>query len=709
MGSEQVSSLLARLKKNRALARLGWLRRRRPDAAKTGMAESATGETKESVSEVMEDRIESTGEPTAAALILMLGGASLTFLSQQTEQKIPIGNRAGASAFLALGIVLFLLGVLTARPGGSPRWRSAFLEKLAGWLKVHPWQVIALGLSLPFVLLAHSAAGEGPVMPNPFGAWAAWLAAIALAVIGGWQPGALNLRSRGQMLAVALGLAALAFCLRGIATSGVPIMLTGDEASAGLFGARYLDGSVNNPFIVGWYSFPSLYFLLPASGIALLGRTTEALRIPSALAGALTVGGIYLAGRALFSRRVGLLAAILLLGSHYHIHFSRIGLNNVWDGLFYVLTLGALWHGWERENRNALILAGVGMGLAQYFYPSSRMLVALVFAWLLASALFDRQRFRRLLPSLLLMTLAMTVVILPLGWYYIEHPAEYLAPMNRVSVLGPWLDYSMQITGRPAWRILLHQFWLAMGGFTFLPLESWYRPFVPLMRPLAATLFLLGLVLLLVRLREGRARLLLFWLAVFVLIGGLSESTPASQRYVAAAPVCLLIAAYGLGETASVAERIRPRAAVRISLIVFAVAGASAVSDINFYFNGYTVSTVTEMDQSNTMVAQHLADYLRDKPASTQVVFFGQPRMGYSSIPSTQYLVPDITAIDVTSWGATDHPIPSGENLVFIFLPSNASQIRLVQADYPGGILRTERSGLGKTLYYLYEYPDEQQ
>ena len=105
------------------------------------------------------------------------------------------------------------------------------------------------------------------------------------------------------------------------------------------------------------------------------------------------------------------------------------------------------------------------------------------------------------------------------------------------------------------------------------------------------------------------------------------------------------------------------------------------------------------------MVAQHLADFLQDKPASTQVVFFGQPRMGYNSIPSASYLAPQITAIDAASWNAPDHAIPDGENQVFVFLPGNASQIRLVRADYPGGVLQSERSGLGKTLYYLYLVP----
>lgn len=640
----------------------------------------------------------------AVAGVLLLGGALLAFLAQQVQQDVPGSERALPSAWIALGVLVFVLGVLSARADGKPRWLIAALDKAGGWLGVQPWQVVTLLMSLPLAILVHYAAGEVERMPSPVAAWIAWLTAVSLALIGGWQHGALDLRARGRMFAVALGLTLLALPLRAITTGQIPIILNGDEASAGVYGALYLNGTVNNPFFAGWYSFPGLYFFIPAAGIALFGHTTEALRIPSALAGALTVGGVYLAGRALFDKRTGLLAAILMTGFHFHIHFSRIGLNNIWDGFFFALTIGAAWYGWSRENRNTLLLAGLGLGLAQYFYPSSRSLLVLVYGWLFVSALLDRARFKRLFSSLFLMSLAAAVALLPLAWYYIKHPEQYLAPLERVSIIGPWLDNEVLITGQPAWKILLRQLWLGVQSFTYLPLQHWYRPAVPLLRPVFATLFILGCIHLAVKPRESRTILMFLWLVLFVLLGGLSESTPASQRYVAAAPVCLLLAAYGLSETASILERLWPQTARGATYVLLAAAIAASASDLHFYFYKYTPNTRLEFAHTNGFIAQRLADYLVNMPAGTQVVFFGQPLMGYYSIPSTQFLAPQVTGLDIVSWSQPDHPWPEGENLIFVFLPGNEAEIPLVQADFPGGTLMEETSTDGLPLYYYYEY-----
>jgi hypothetical protein len=104
------------------------------------------------------------------------------------------------------------------------------------------------------------------------------------------------------------------------------------------------------------------------------------------------------------------------------------------------------------------------------------------------------------------------------------------------------------------------------------------------------------------------------------------------------------------------------------------------------------------------MIAQRLADYLISKPDGTQVVFFGQPLMGYYSIPSTQFLAPQVTGLDITAWDQPDRPQPEGRNLIFVFLPGNEQQIPLVQADYPGGVLLEETASDGLPLYYYYEY-----
>jgi 4-amino-4-deoxy-L-arabinose transferase-like glycosyltransferase len=135
---------------------------------------------------------------------------------------------------------------------------------------------------------------------------------------------------------------------------------------------------MNNPFITGWFHFPSLFFFLPASTIALGGRTIEVVRLPAAIAGACTVVGVFGLSRSLFGRMTGWLSAILLAGISFHIHFSRIGLNNIWDGLFTVCTLLFFWKGWKSGDRRYFLIAGGFLGLSQYFYASSHILPAII-------------------------------------------------------------------------------------------------------------------------------------------------------------------------------------------------------------------------------------------------------------------------------------------------------------------------------------------
>ena len=69
------------------------------------------------------------------------------------------------------------------------------------------------------------------------------------------------------------------------------------------------------------------------------------------------------------------------------------------------------------------------------------------------------------------------------------------------------------------------------------------------------------------------------------------------------------------------------------------------------------------------MIAQHLADYLKEKPTDLQVVFMGAPFMGYSSVPSLQYLVPDIKELMPPAWKSFDKSVITGTDLIFVFLP----------------------------------------
>lgn len=647
------------------------------------------------------------------ATCLLIWGGLLAMLAQAAQAGLRAANQQQqtplVSLLLFVGLVFFLLGIVAARSEAASQRFNQTLEKAGKPLGVAPWQVAALVLAVLFALLAHYAAGDMETMPAPGAAWSAWLAGVFLSILGAWNWNDAALFSRGKIFALALGFALLALPFRAIATGQIPIVLNGDEASAGLHAIALLQGEINNPFIAGWYAFPNLYFFIPAASISALGNTAEALRIPSAIAGALTVGGAYLAGRAMFGRRAGYIAALALTGFHFHIHFSRIGLNNIWDGFFFVLTALAAWYGWERENRNAYIFAGLGLGLSQYFYPSSRVILVVVFGAILLSGLFNRAKLKRALVSIGLMTLTAGIAFFPLAWYYVQHPEQYTAPLSRVSVFGAWMETEMALTGLPMWRILLRQLVLGAQAFTYLHLEHWYRPETALLRPMYAGLFLLGLIWLLSRPKDSRSILLGLWLGMYVLLGGLSESTPAAQRYVAAAPLCMLIIAHGLDESAKLLETLWQIPVRWTTAGMIGIAVLMAASDANFYFNKYTPFSVVQFGRNDTVLANAIAKDLADKPQGTQVFFFTHDLMGYYSIPTIAYLAPQAEGYDVREWESHhwDALRSASNRLVFIFRPETMENLHAIQDEFPGGKLLERKAYNGETMYVLYDYQPE--
>src|SRR3989344_4731560 len=77
-----------------------------------------------------------------------------------------------------------------------------------------------------------------------------------------------------------------------------------------------------------------LFVNLQSLSVRAFGAEPWALRLPSTIFGILTVLGLYLLGRELFSARVGLLGAFLLATSFWHINFSRIGFRAIMAPFF---------------------------------------------------------------------------------------------------------------------------------------------------------------------------------------------------------------------------------------------------------------------------------------------------------------------------------------------------------------------------------------
>jgi hypothetical protein len=620
-----------------------------------------------------------------------MGGALFALASLQISRNLPQGSGRMVIPMLAvIGISTILIAILSMASKPMAFRFELILQRPSTWLGISTWRFALVMMGFLFSILVHYAAGELVLMNSPLIAWAAWLLSIGLVIGGAWQFGGLGLASRQNILLTGVGLSVLAYLFRGFTPEYYPIIFSGDEASSGNVGVNILTGTFNNPFTMGWFSFPGLYFFIPAGSIMIFGQTVSALRIPSIIAGALTVGFTYVTARAMYGRLTGLLAALLLVGFQVHINFSRMGLSNIWDGLFFITVIGAAWYAWERENRNSFLLAGFGLGLSQYFYVTSHALLILIPVWLIIVSLFDREKFKRLLPGILFMAMSAFVVVLPLAWFYAHHPLEFLAPMSRVGAPGP----------------LLESLWLGAQSFTHLPLWGWwYLSNTPFLGTPVAELFLMGVVYLFIKLRESRNILMALWLILFVFIGGFSIEVPSPQRYVAVMPACMIVAALSLTRLTGVLEKARPKIISYFRTLLVLLVLYISIKDAVYYYTDYTQFTRYYLSETNGMVAQQLGKFLQTQPQDTQVVFFGEPRMGYYSIPSTQFLAPKITGVDMLApWGSPTNPQPDSAHLVFVFLPENKDEIARVQADFPGGELLEERTHWQKVLYYYYVF-----
>jgi len=591
----------------------------------------------------------------------------------------------------AVGMLFFLLTALSFTRGEFPTWFNKSIHALSHRVQLSPAS-FHLFWSAPILsLIAWLAARDGNLMLSAPIALSAWTLSISFLVLSHWN----HLKrvrfqdwSRSDTLAILI-LTLSSLVLRGIALGEIPWVLTGDEGSSGLSALEFVDGRKNNIFGTGWFSFPSMFFAVQSLSIRAFGQTAFALRLPSMLAGALTIPALYFFARISFGRKIALMASAFLVTFHFHIHFSRIGLNNIWDGLFIVLFSGFLWWAWknkdpETEGSSALFLiAGLIAGIGQYFYSSVRVVFAILFCWIVILAIQNWSDFRKRLPGLVSLTFGTLVSVLPLAAYYIKNPSQFSAPFQRVSILGPWLEQEIVNTGQSAWYILWSQFKLAALAFTHVNLRHWYMPNHPMLLLIPSALFLLGVVLLLVRIKDPRYIWLTLWILSAIGISALSESTPASQRLTFVAPAISLVVILPLEAIFEWFRNLLPKHK-RIPILLPGLLLILAMGfDFYFYFGEY--SSNQKFSDNNTETANTIAEYLLEQESIQTVYFCGPPRMGYYTHATIPYLVPNTTGYDVVE--SITEPPSEGitEPTVYIFLPERLNELDYVEQAYPGG------------------------
>ena len=292
----------------------------------------------------------------------------------------------------------------------------------------------------------------------------------------------------------------------------VPGEMFSDHAEKLLDVADVLNGqySIFFPRNTGREAFQ---FYLTAIIIRLFGTglTFISLKIGTALAGLLTLPFIYLLGREIGNRWVGLIAFFLAGIAYWPNVISRVGLRFPLYALFAAPALYFLIRGLRNCNRNDFILSGIAIGFGLHGYSPIRILplvilVGVGLAWLSSKSWEYR---KTIFWNFCLLAFTALIIFLPLFRFAIESPT-----MFGIRAFSRLTSIEQPLPG-PAWQIFLSNLWNALTMFFYSNGEIWVHsiPYRPALDIITAFFFFIGLVYILKRLRDKRN-----WVDLFVIL-----------------------------------------------------------------------------------------------------------------------------------------------------------------------------------------------
>jgi len=158
---------------------------------------------------------------------------------------------------------------------------------------------------------------------------------------------------------------------------------------------------------------PPLYYFVVHYWLQVFGDSEFSVRLLSALLGVLAILVMYKLAALLFDRTAGLLAALLLALSHFHIEYSQEARMYT---LLILLTLLSMYYFIKLlAGRSRLALAGyiLSSALMMYTHVYSLFIIAAQNIFLVSLVFFSRQAFRRTLKRWVPAQIALLVLFLP--------------------------------------------------------------------------------------------------------------------------------------------------------------------------------------------------------------------------------------------------------------------------------------------------------
>jgi hypothetical protein len=338
--------------------------------------------------------------------------------------------------------------------------------------------------------------------------------------------------------------------LRFYQLDNIPFGLFQDEAANGLDIIRIIEQGdhrviydTNMPRESLFFYFQAIFVWLGDNlSITALEYTPLALRIAPAIFGILTVWAIFLLGRELFNKNIGLLASATLAVSAWHIHFSRNGFR----AIVLPFTLCFMFYFFIKAYREGklkdYLWFAFFLALGFYTYLSIRMVPLIFIAFLIWAAFFNKEFIKNNLRKLAYSIGFFMFLMIPMFIHFYHVPADIFG-RSYTSIFNPELNNGSAL--------------LTLGDnivkealmFNFVGDEN-FRHNVggsPMLDIVTGLLFWVGVAISLVRFKRIEHFLLLTWFGAMSLPMILTaDGIPNALRLVGAMPVIFIWIALGI-------------------------------------------------------------------------------------------------------------------------------------------------------------------
>ncbi len=341
-------------------------------------------------------------------------------------------------------------------------------------------------------------------------------------------------------LTLVIAIALLAVFLRVYRLEQMPPGIFVDETNAALDAIAIMEGRHDSPFGTGWFETPTMYAYYLVGLFKLFGTIFVSLKVASVLPGIVTVLLLYPLARLMFGVPTALAATFLLAVSRWHFNMSRWGWNEVAPPLFQLGATYFLLRGVRSRQLRDFALGGVLLGLGMYTYLASRLVVAVIVAYLLYRIIVERGFLRKTWARLIVFWLAYAMTFAPLASTYIRNPFTFLNRSRQVSIFN-----DVERAGgsyAPIWENTKRHLLMFHVRGDNNPRHN--LPGAPMLDPATGILFIFGLAYSLWRWRDHRRGLLLLWIPI-TLLGGILSSLfegPQGYRVLGVVPAISLLA-----------------------------------------------------------------------------------------------------------------------------------------------------------------------